>query len=159
MRALIPAIIPIASCRRCQTRAVPGAPWSGYGLSIMTRRANMCSSWRMSFLDLEPRASVGPNGCGSNGKPGPMGSRGSYSRQLLCGTSAACGARPKSMHKPMRISKSAVVGCASSPTDASMCPSAAGSPRPPAKLFLPSASNAQGCHGRSRADKSSWISV
>jgi hypothetical protein len=39
-----PAIITIACCRRCQTRAVPGASWSGDRLSIITMRVNTCSS-------------------------------------------------------------------------------------------------------------------
>src|SRR4029450_13863667 len=50
-----------------------------------------------------------------------MGSLGSYSRRRRCGTSMACGVRARSMSKPMRTSKSAVIGCAIGPTDASIC--------------------------------------
>lgn len=33
----------------------------------MIMRANTCSGWRMSSLVPDPRVSVGPSGCGSNG--------------------------------------------------------------------------------------------
>ena len=36
--------------RRCQTRAGPGALWSGYRLSIITTPVNTCSNWRMLFF-------------------------------------------------------------------------------------------------------------
>jgi len=155
MLGITPALPPIACCRRGPTRAVPGAPWRGDALAIMTMRVNLCSRWRRSSLGLAPRASVGRSGDGSSGKRGPMGARGAYSQRRRGGTSAACGASPRSMSTPRRFCKSAGGGCALRPTDVSPGPSVRASPRPPARVSARSGSSARGWRGRERGAKAS----
>jgi hypothetical protein len=65
-RAYAVAIILIASCSRCPTRAVPGAGWRGDGLAIVTMRVKTCNRWPMASVDLASRASGERDGCGNS---------------------------------------------------------------------------------------------
>jgi hypothetical protein len=67
-------------------------------------------------------------------KRGLMEARTSDSRRRCYGTRGACGARPRSLRKPMTLCPREVGGCPLSPTDVRIDPVGAGSPRRPGKL-------------------------